>query len=298
MESPSGEQYQISGGGYTAVVTETGAGLRSLRYGDRDLVDGYAEDAMAFSGRGQWLIPWPNRIRDGAYRFDGRDLQLALSEPDRHNASHGLVRWTSWRLLDRRDDAVELGYRLAAQSGYPWSLELSIGYRIDDDGLHVRHRAVNRAATAAPYAAGMHPYLRVGTGPVDDWELTLPATTRAILDDRMLPIGREPVAGTGYDFTRPRAIGDLVLDDAFTDLQRDDDGWATVVVRRGDHEVRLRVDGRHHWLQVFSADPPSAGGRRALAVEPMTAPADAFRSGDDLVVLEPGQAFSAEFRIG
>jgi aldose 1-epimerase len=112
------------------------------------------------------------------------------------------------------------------------------------------------------------------------------------VDDQLIPVAEEPVAGTPYDFSRGRVIGSTVLDDAFTDLVRDPQGRATVVLREPDGPgVALWVDERHHWLQAFSADAPAAGGRRSLAVEPMTAPADAFNSGRDLVTLAPaGQA--------
>ena len=96
MTAPSGEQFEIAAGGYRAVVTECGAALRVLEHAGRPLLDGFAEDEMSPGGRGQLLVPWPNRIRDGAYSFDGRDLQLGLTEPARHNAIHGLARWAAW----------------------------------------------------------------------------------------------------------------------------------------------------------------------------------------------------------
>ena len=80
------------------MVTESGATLRALEHEDRALVDGFGEDEMPRGGRGQLLMPWPNRIRDGRYPYDGRELQLGLSEPARGNASHGLVRWAAWTL--------------------------------------------------------------------------------------------------------------------------------------------------------------------------------------------------------
>ena len=90
MVPPSGEQFEIAANGYRAVVTESGAALRTLSNHGRDLVDGFAETEMSGGGRGQLLMPWPNRIRDGRYSFGGRDLQLGLTDPSRGNASHGL----------------------------------------------------------------------------------------------------------------------------------------------------------------------------------------------------------------
>ena len=300
---PSGDQHEISGGGYRAVLTECGGGLRTLEHDGVPLLDGYAEDEQAAGGRGQLLVPWPNRIGDGSYEFEDRTHQLPLNEPARHNASHGLARWAAWSVTERTPASVSLTYRLMAQSGYPWTLDLRVDYAVGADGLTVTQSAANRAATPAPYASGAHPYLAVGPGPVDGWELRLPAATRLLVDERLLPTGRADVAGTPYDFREPRPIGAVGFDDGFTDLERDADGVATVLLRdpvtgRG---VALWVDGRHRWLQVFSADDVPVTARRSLAVEPMTAPPDAFRSGTDLVRLapagRPGDAFAATWGV-
>ena len=289
MLPPSGDQFEITGGGYRAVVTECGAALRRLEHAGRPLLDGFAEDAMASGGRGQLLMPWPNRIRDGAYRFGERDLQLPLTGPARGNASHGLVRWVAWTLEEHTDNSVSLVYRLMAQTGYPWTLDLHVLYDLSADGLTVTQTATNLADAPAPYASGAHPYLAVGPGPVDALELTLPAATRAKVDDRLLPVGRTEVEDTSYDFRVARPIRDTAFDDAFTDLERDEQGIATAVLRDpvSGHGVALWVDRRHRWLQVFSADDVPGTARRSLAVEPMTSPPDAFRSGDDLVTLAP-----------
>ena len=299
MLAPSGDQYEIRADGYRAVVTESGGALRALVHDGRDLVDGFGAEEMSSGGRGQLLMPWPNRIRDGAYSFGGRDLQLPLTEPKRHNASHGLARWVAWSLEEHTPRSVSLTYRLMAQTGYPWTLDLRVVYDLSADGLTVTQSAVNLSGAPAPYATGAHPYLAAGPGPIDDWELTLPASTRSLVDDRLLPVGRSDVTGTAYDFRIARPIKDLSFNDAFTDLVRDDSRVATVVVTDPGTGagVALWVDDRHRWLQVFSADDAPGTARRSLAVEPMTAQADAFRSGEDLVVLAPDEDFSASWRI-
>lgn len=289
MHAPSGDQFEISAAGYRAVVTESGAALRELTHTGRPLVDGFGEDEMSPGGRGQLLVPWPNRIRDGQYSFGGVDLQLPLTEPKRHNASHGLARWVAWTLEEHTANSVSLQYRLMAQSGYPWTLDLHVLYDLSADGLTVTQTATNLSPTAAPFASGAHPYLTVGPGPVDPWELTLPAATRLLTDDRLLPAAREAVDDTAYDFRVARPIGDVQLDHAFTDLTRDAAGVATVTLRApaSGAGVALWADAHHRWLLAFTADDVPATARRSLAVEPMTAPPDAFRSGDDLLTLGP-----------
>ncbi|WP_101524320.1 aldose 1-epimerase family protein [Nocardioides houyundeii] len=285
---PSGEQFQIEGSGYRAVVTESGGALRLLEHRGRPLVDGFAQHEMSSGGRGQLLMPWPNRIRDGVHEFGGRRHQLALSDPGTRTASHGLARWAQWTAVDQQADSVTLTYRVMAQTGYPWTLDLRVTYSVSPAGLRVTQSATNRSSEPAPYASGAHPYLCVGTG-IDHLELTLPATRRVLTDDRLLPTGEEEVAGTAHDFRTPRTIGSTSFNDAFGDLERDDTGTATVVLRdpaSGDG-VALWVDTAHGWIQLFSADEVPDKARRSLAVEPMTAPADAFNSGAGLVILAP-----------
>ena len=298
MVFPSGAQFEIAAAGYVAVVTESGGALRSLTHRDRALVHGFAEDEMSGGGRGQLLMPWPNRIRDGRYSFGGRDLQLGLTDPSRGNASHGLARWAAWTLEEHTDTSVSLVYRVMAQTGYPWTLDLHVLYDLSADGLVVTQTATNLSPDPAPYASGAHPYLAVGDA-IEGLELQVPARTRVLVDERQLPTGEEPVSGA-YDFTTPRRIGDMLLDDGFGSLEHID-GRATVSlvdseVGRG---VALWVDERHRWLQLYTA--PADGPRPALAVEPMTAPADAFNSGTDLVTLAPagtvGDELSASWGI-
>ena len=92
----TGTQYEIEAGDYRATVTELGAGLRGLRFGDTYLVTSFDADELPPHGAGQLLTPWPNRVDGGRYSFDGEDHQLALSEPALGNAIHGLTRWVPW----------------------------------------------------------------------------------------------------------------------------------------------------------------------------------------------------------
>jgi aldose 1-epimerase len=294
MVLPSGEQYEIAAAGYAAVVTESGAALRALSHRGRALVEGFGEDEMSTKGRGQLLMPWPNRIRDGRYSFRGKDLQLGLTDPGTRTASHGLARWAAWTVEEHTATSVSLVYRVMAQSGYPWAVDLHVLYDLSAEGLVVTQTATNLSPEPAPYASGAHPYLRVGDA-IEGLELRLPARERVLVDDRMLPTGTAPVSGD-HDFTSPRRIGDLVLDAGFGGLVHEDGRATTTLVEPATGRgVALWVDEHHRWLQVFT--PPSDGPRPGVAVEPMTAPADAFNSGTDLVTLAPAGSPGDELSV-
>ncbi|SDZ38463.1 aldose 1-epimerase [Micromonospora pattaloongensis] len=296
---PSGAQWSISAEGHEAVVVEVGGGLRSYRAGGVDYLDGYAEDELAVGGAGQVLAPWPNRIRDGRYTFDGVERQLALTEPTRHNAIHGLVNWAPWRCVAHDTDHVTVEYVLPAQPGYPWTLQLRTRWRVGGDGLGVTHEVVNLGPAPAPFGLAVHPYLRLAGAPVDELSLRLPARTRLQVDDRMLPIAATPVTGGEYDFTEARRIGAQTLDTAFGDVDRGDDGGSAATLTGADGAaVTVWADRAFGWWQVFTADTlPGERRRRAVALEPMTCPPDAFRSGRDLIVLRPGEPWRASWGI-
>jgi aldose 1-epimerase len=188
---------------------------------------------------------------------------------------------------------------LHPRPGYPVALALALEYRLSDDGLRVGTTATNVGPNACPFGSGAHPYLTLGTDTVD--ELILGASARTVLrsDDRGIPVGAEPVDGTAFDFRRPRPIGTTKLDNAFTDLERDDDGLACVDLRdpHGGRSLTLWVDGAHPYLMLFTGDPLPDVARRSLAVEPMTCPPDAFRSGVGLIRLEPGESFTSHWGI-
>lgn len=294
---PSGRQFELRSGEQRAVVVEVGAGLRSYSVGGRELLDGYGPDEMATAGRGQVLMPWPNRIEDGQYEFAGTRHQLALDEPEERNAIHGLVRWSSWSVVREGPHRILLEHTLHPQPGYPFSLALSLEYSLSARGLRVASTATNVGRAACPFGSGAHPYLTLGTDTVDSIVLQVPGRTVLHPDGRGLPIGAEPVGGTGYDFRQPRPIADTKLDHAFTDLEREDDGLARVQLCHAELTLTLWLDESYRYVQLFTGDALPSVSRRSLAVEPMTCPPNAFRSGDDVLVLEPGESTTAVWGI-
>jgi aldose 1-epimerase len=296
----TGDQWVIGHGHQRAVITEVGATLRSLSVEDRPVIEGFGPSEWSQGGRGQVLAPWPNRLGDGRYTFEEVEAQAPLNEPTRGNAIHGLVRWMPWRMMSRAQNRVSMACELFPSPGYPFSLRLTIEYRLGRDGLTVVTDADNLGTTDLPFGLGFHPYLTVGMPTVDQVRLRVPADQRLITDDQGLPTGSCPVSGTEFDFTIGRLIGVTRLDTCFSDLRRDPDGRARVDLDHPDGEggVTLWMDDRFGHVMVYSGDTLEADHRRtALAVEPMTCPPDALRSGVDLVVLRPGGRWTGSWGI-
>lgn len=279
-----------------------GAGLRSLSFQGRELLDGYGPGEIPPAGHGQVLAPWPNRLEGGRYEFGGTSQQLPINEVERANAIHGLVRWVNWRCRSLAPDRVVLGLSLHPQPGYSFALDLELDYSVGPSGLTVRLTATNAGDHHLPFGAGFHPYLTVGEIPIDRAILTLPAATTLPADDRGLPTGeRAGVAGSGVDFRAPRVIGPARLDTCFTDLSRDPDSLARIRLRfgGGDRRVTLWMDEAFGFVMAYTGDTIAdpARRRRSVAIEPMTCPPNAFVTGDALIRLDAGGSVSGRWGI-
>jgi aldose 1-epimerase len=293
-------EYVLRRGDYTAVVTARGAALRSLTHQGRDLVVPFDAGAPLPDSRGINAVPWPNRIADGRYSFGGAEYQLPVNEPERGCALHGLAFDADWAVREHQENSVVLVLDLGPAPGYPFRLRLEACYRLDDGGLVWGLRALNTGDATAPYGACPHPYLMAGPSPLDEWTLEVAADTfLEVTPDRLLPLGARRVEGSDFDFRRPRRIGAVRIDHAFSDLGFDGAGSARLVLRDpAGTGVAMEWDTVCHWLQLHTADKEAAGPTRlGLAVEPMTCPPDAFNSGAGLVRLAPGASHSARWRI-
>lgn len=296
----TGDQWVIGHGDQRAVITETGATLRSFTVGDRSVIDGFGLEEWSQGGRGQVLAPWPNRLGDGRYSFEGVDAQAPINEVPANNAIHGLVRWLPWRMAGCAQNQVTMAVELRPSPAYPFALRLSIEYRLGRDGLTVVADADNIGESNLPFGIGFHPYLTLGTTSIDSVRLRIPASERLVSDGRGLPVDRVPVASTDFDFTRRRPIGVTVLDTAFTGLQRDTNGRARIELDHPDGVcgTTLWCDERFGYVMVYSGDTlERSRQRKGLAVEPMSCPPDAFRSGTDVAVLHPGGRWTGSWGI-
>lgn len=288
MRSPSGQQIPLAHGDQHATVATVGAALREYTVRGRDVVVPFGEDQIAPAFHGMVLAPWPNRLRDGQYSFGGEDLQVALSEPGRGTALHGLAGWQEWRVEERSGDAVTLRLDLPASPGYPFLLSIATTYALTDEGLVITTVARNEGDGPLPYGVGFHPWFAPGGTALDECTLQLDASARVTVDERLLPAGEVPVDGD-FDLRSPRSLKGVAFDDAWVDPVADAEGrsWARLGWADGS-TVEIWADAEATAWQVCTGDEVAGVRRAGVAIEPMSCIADAFRTGDRLVTLEPG----------
>lgn len=300
MTLPTGEQFELetttSTGDVRATVTAVAAGLRSLTINGVDLVPSFGDDETPPSGSGIVLVPWPNRIRDGKWQHDDTTYQLAITEPARGNAIHGLLRYTEYVPVEQDRDSVTLAATIHPQMGYPFTVRTAVRYELVSDGLKVTHFLENLGGDPAPVAVGTHPFLKIGGVPTEDLLLRLDAASHIEVDDRLLPTGEVSVENTEWDFREGRRVGDVQLDDAFGELGSADGAVEHTLTAPDGRSVSVWADDEFAYVQVFTTG-NYPGESMAIAVEPMTAPADAFNSGKGVRWLDPGEQWEISWGI-
>lgn len=306
---PTGTQHRLEHAGpngtVTAHIAQLGASLRGLTVDGVDLVPPYPLGAPTPAASGIVLVPWPNRIRDGVWTQRGVTRALAISEPAKNNAAHGLLRFAPYEPAqptkptepaEHPAASVTLEATVFPQTGYPFHLHTRVTYRLTGSGIHVVHEIHNVGADTAPVAVGAHPYVTIGVVDTADLVLTSPAATRFDVDERSLPVAEVPV-DADTDLRRGRRVGDLTLDTGFGELERDDDGRVRHSLTAPDgRKVTLWAGKGFDYVQLFVTD-RYPGLPLAVAIEPMTAPADAFNSGAGLRWLDAGDRWRLEWGI-
>jgi len=297
----TGRQFELHRGGATVRVGQVAAVLREFSVGGVHFTETWDDAWVPPMGCGIVLVPWPNRIADARWTYQGTQQQLDITDLSHGHAIHGLLRNTAYDVADEQDDSLSLAATIYPQHGYPFTLDTLVTYSLDDAGLTVTHQLTNVGTDAAPFGVGAHPYVRVGDHAVSDLVITLSGTEYTRVDQRLIPAAIEPVDGNPNDLRAGVRLGDLDADVALT-------GFA---VSNGRVEHRLDApdgtglvlwaDEVFGWAQVFSPSifpgPGKPDQRKAVAIEPMTCAVNAFNTGIGLRWLEPGQIWSAAWGL-
>ncbi|MBO1266539.1 aldose 1-epimerase family protein [Arthrobacter cavernae] len=292
----SGRQFELRRGDALAVITELAAGLRLYSRAGVQLTESYGDADIPPGATGITLAPWANRIEDGVWYLDGKKQQLDITEVSRNNASHGLLRNAPYELVDESEFSVTLEATVFPQHGYPFLVRHRVRYELDAGlELRVSQTLVNDSGSNAPFVLGSHPYLRLGEVPSEDLVLTVKAGTRLVADERLIPRSSAPVDGD-FDLAAGARVAGLDLDVAYTDLAYDGGTARHVLTAPDGRSVSLEQDESCAYVHVFVTD-GFPGRSKAVAIEPMTGPANAFNSGDGLRWLAPGESFTMNWAI-
>lgn len=293
-------------GEYVTVLPSVGGAINAMALNhDGELVEimkGYVseeslKETLETSFRGSNLFPFPNRIRDGKYKFKDTEYQLDINFPNESNSIHGLVYKTPFKIVDKEDGEIGctliLEYRSKPAPGYPFQYLFKIIYRLkESSGFECRIKVANMTDQSIPVGHGWHPYFMAGSEKVDDLSLQFPAESMLEVDDRSIPTGE---ANPYSSFQDLKPIADTVLDNCFQ--LSDQEGCADIIVKNTGTGFGYRIwqeTGKYKYNYVQIYTPPD---RNSIAIEPMTCAPDAFNNQKGLIVLSPLENFYAMWGI-
>jgi aldose 1-epimerase len=327
--------------GLRAELTDYGAALVSLLAPDRDgrpgdVVLGF-DSAEEYAGHpfffGATVGRFANRIAGGRFVLDGEVRQLTLNDgpPQARGQLHGGAQgfhtriWQAEEVPGAPGAAVRFRRRSPeGEEGYPGNLEVAVTYTLapDTNDLRLDYEATTDRAT--PINLTHHSYFNLrGSGDVLGHRLRIDADRFTPVGPALLPLpGLAPVAGTPFDFSTPRAIGERLQDD--NDQLRVAGGYDHnfVLRNRGDAPTPaawLHDPDSGRTLEVLTTEPglqfysgnfldgswPGKGGRvhgrhAGLCLEPQHYPDSPNRADFPPVILRPGAVFRSTtvFRLG
>ncbi|MEZ4886938.1 MAG: hypothetical protein R3E32_19570 [Chitinophagales bacterium] len=241
-----------------------------------------------------WLLPFPNRLKDGNYSFEGKNYQFPITDTNCHNALHGFVFDKTMKLqkveLTPSYAQVSLEYVYNGELAYyPFPFHLQIGYTLMDKQLIVDTKITNSGNTKIPIGIGFHPYFQFPSK-VDALQLQLPKCQKIEVEGKMIPTGKK----MNYThFEEKTTIGNLSLDTAFKANPTDSNSYK---IHLTDPQNGLQLtyfqDTIFPYFQVFT---PSH--RNSIAIEPMSCNVDAFNNGEGLTILERGETWAGSFGV-
>lgn len=249
------------------------------------LIYGYSEgecisDAIHTDFRNVKLSPFPNRIKDGKYSFDGVKYQLPINFPSENNSIHGLVYNKPFKIVLQTSSQLVLSYEFKPSLVYPFFYRLTLEYVLIGKRLICKTKIENLGKTEMPIADGFHPYFKL-SGTIDNVKLQLPKVEALEVDDRLIPTGKFIPFN---NFQELELIGSVTkFDTGFKII--DDSKVVDTKLTSDTISLTIRQEigkDKYAFLQLFIPD-----DRKSIAIEPMTAAANAFNNELGLIILPP-----------
>ena len=203
------------------------------------------------------MAPWPNRVREGRFRFDGVDHVLPLN--DGESALHGLVFDRPWRIIARTSRVCELIVEL--DDRWPWPGCVWQRYEISPGRLRMKME-VRAERFSFPAGCGWHPWFRSELGATRPLRVSVPASRRYVMEER-IPTGEMMEPSGQHDLRTAILVHSGTLDHCYATLT----GPIQLEWGRGMMTVSVECAAPH--VMVYT----SPG---AVCIEPQTCPPDAF----------------------
>jgi len=288
---------------YFSVVPGFGADVIKLILNKKNrllnIIDGDSDYESLIENKmfkGAFLIPYPNRIKDGKYYFESQNYHLPVNLSLENNALHGLLYNKSFIVSDVQEGADKGSITMQYQyndlvNGFPFPFITEVNLSLDKRGFRCNIKVKNSGNTKMPSGVGWHPYFTFGE-PIDEIYLKIPESRKIIVDDRMIPTGDTQKDNS---FDQLKKIGNMQFDAGFMLDDKEYEALTQLYSKNKNATINIWQENglnKFKYLQVYI--PPR---RNSIAVEPMTCNTNAFNNNGGLIILEPGENYNASFGV-
>jgi aldose 1-epimerase len=261
------------------------------------VIDSYKSlnDVDANNGyKSHYLLPFPNRMRNGKYDFEGKSYQFPINDTNTNNNLHGFLETVPMNIIATENignqKVIILKGNFEGLSYFPFPFEITIKYLFSDSELTIESTIKNIGKTNMPIGYGWHPYFKLNTEKVDDLFLQFPDCQAVTIDNRMMPTGEVLPYSTFSALTK---IGNTTLDNCFLINKNSNSNQAEIILKSETTTLSIWQETGENACNYFQVYTPE--NRQTIAIEPMTCNIDAFNNQDGLWVLEVGKARSVRF---
>ncbi|MFA5926569.1 MAG: hypothetical protein WCT32_02235 [Patescibacteria group bacterium] len=269
----------------------------------QDIIYGYASNKEKVGSMGDVLFPWPGRIENCQYDFAEEHYNLSGVRVKDGHANHGFAKFVPWEIVQSGRDSAQLRFKTSkeeyAEKGYPFALELTLSYALDDSGMTCMASVINTGDKSAPFGLGFHPYFSLGAESISNLALQINANKMVEFGPDLKPTGELLNISGELDYTKTKKIGKQVVDNCYADLNFENGIAKTTLSNDNGEQVVVWQDESFPYLQLYSADTiPDPHKRRGLAIEPQTCTGFAFNMPKmGLRVLRPSEKFTGSWGV-
>jgi aldose 1-epimerase len=278
--------------GNEAVIELDGALISRLILGNEDVIKyPLKEDDPKKGYPSALLFPFPNRIKDARYTFEGKEYTLDINDTDSHNAIHGLIAFERFELVSQSENKAKLKYVYHGHNeGYPFPFEFMVEYSLSGHQLKVVVEGINTGETNMPVGFAWHPYFGFGSAPIGEMEVKAPRRVKMELSERNIPTGESETERAGLI-----PLKNTILDSVFTLPEGENSSENTIELRFKRKKLLVSQKTGKNKLNYFVLyTPPS---RDCIAIEPQSCNTNAFNNEEGLVVLKPGKKVKYEMSV-
>lgn len=237
------------------------------------------------------LFPFPNRIKDARYTFEGKEYSLEINDTDSHNAIHGLIAFERFEIVSQSENKAKLKFSYQGQNeGYPFPFDFTVEYVLTANQLNIVVEGLNTGETNMPVGFAWHPYFGFGSNPVGEMTIKAPRRIKMELSERNIPTGESEMERAGLI-----PLKNTILDNVFTIPEAEVNGENTIELRFKKKKLFVtQKTGRDKLNYFVLYTPPS---RDCIAIEPQSCNTNAFNNLEGLVILKPGKKVKYEISV-